>query len=234
MSDGSLLVQGLMDSGPRREAVRRALKSVSGPLAIEIYLPRELRSGTQLLKPPDELGEQEPTGSRAAAVTTLADLSSQQIPLHDVLYRHFAKPGAGQEETERQINAFSNDVVTLARQTFLHAWALKRLDREFSARRIAGLPADAVREIERIREDHRRWIATISHRQAQTLGSVVDSSPTSALDIAADSGTDTDTLLRLAQEQNDLVRSLFTISSRKIEPSTSMLRLLAVLKKMGA
>ena len=234
MSDGSLLVQGLMDSAPRREAVRGALKSVSGPLTIEIYLPRELKSGTQLLRPPDELSGQESADTRPAAVTTLADLSNQKIPLHDVLYRHFQAAGSQQEETERQVNAFSNEVVTLARQTFLHAWALKRLDREFSPARIAKLKPQVVLEIEKMREDHRRWIATISHRQAQTLGSVIDSGPNTALDTTAALSFDSDTLLRLAQEQNDLIRSLFTTSSRQVEPSASVSRLLSVLKRMGA
>jgi len=234
MSDGSLLVQGLMDSAPRREAVRRALKSVSGPLTIEIYLPRELKSGTQLLRPPDELSGQESADTRPAAVTTLADLSNQKIPLHDVLYRHFQAAGSQPEETERQVNAFSNEVVTLARQTFLHAWALKRLDREFSPARIAKLKPQVVLEIEKMREDHRRWIATISHRQAQTLGSVIDSGTNTALDTTAALSFDSDTLLRLAQEQNDLIRSLFTTSSRQVEPSASVSRLLSVLKRMGA
>jgi hypothetical protein len=234
MSDGSLLIQGLMDSTVRRDAVRRALKSVSGPLTIEIYLARELKSGSQLLKPPDEPVGQEANEPRTAVVTTLADLSNQRIPMHDVLYRHFSNQTSTQEETERQVNAFSNEVVTLARQTFLHAWALKRLDREFSGKRTASLPAVAAQAIERMREDHRRWIATISHRQAQTLGSVVESGATSSLDASADSNADTDTLLRLAQEQNDLVRTLFTTSSRPIQPSASVTRLLALLKQMGA
>jgi hypothetical protein len=234
MSDGSLLVQGLMDSGARRDAVRRALKSVPGPLTIEIYLPRELKSGTQLLKPPDEPIGPDATEPRAAIGTTLADLSNQQIPLHDMLYRHFSNESSTQEETERQVNAFSNEVVTLARQTFLHAWALKRLDREFSGKRTSSLPPAAAQAVQRMREDHRRWIATISHRQAQTLGSVVESSATTSLGASADSNADTDTLLRLAQEQNDLVRTLFTISSRPTQPSASVSRLLALLRQMGA
>jgi len=234
MSDGSLLVQGLMDSGARRDAVRRALKSVPGPLTIEIYLPRELKSGTQLLKPPDEPIGPDATEPRAAIGTTLADLSNQQIPLHDMLYRHFSNESSTKEETERQVNAFSNEVVTLARQTFLHAWALKRLDREFSGKRTSSLPPTAAQAVQRMREDHRRWIATISHRQAQTLGSVVESSATTSLGASVDSNADTDTLLRLAQEQNDLVRTLFTISSRPTQPSASVTRLLALLRQMGA
>lgn len=234
MSDGSLLVQGLVDSPQRREAVRHALRSISAPLALEIYLPRELKSGTQLLNPPDRLPGQNAGEERAIPVTTLADLSSQRIPLHDVLYRHFSSQGTSNDETERQVNAFSNEVVTLTRQTFLHAWALKRLDREFSQARVAGLSPESVREINQMREDHRRWIVTNSHRQAQTLGAIVDSSAIDSLNAADASRLDTDTLLRLAREQSDLVRALFTTSSSAAQPSASVNRLLAVLKQLGA
>jgi hypothetical protein len=232
MSDGSLLLQGLVDSARRRDVLRRAVKSVSGPLAFEIYLPRELKRSTQLLPPPDSLSQREQEKSQTAVVTTLADLSDQRVPLHDVLYRHFSAQGLSGGEAEQQVNAFSNEVVTLARQTFLHAWALKRLEREFSKTRTIKLSPEAVSLVDTLRADHRRWIETLSHKQAQALGTIVDSDPTKSL--SASPLPDADTLLQLAQEQNDLVRALFTTSSRQSQTSVDVSRLLAVLKKMGA
>src|SRR5262249_30172575 len=106
-------------------------------LRIEIYLPRELRNGSELYNPPEHnLGGE--TVDLPSSEMTLADLSSGRVPLYSQMHDHFAKPGAAAEETERQINAFSNEVVTLARQTFLHAWALKRLDVEFGPGRTEG------------------------------------------------------------------------------------------------
>jgi hypothetical protein len=49
----------------------------------------------------------------------------------------------------------------------------------------------------------------------------------------ANSLQDSDSLLRLAQEQNDLVRSLFTTSAKPLETGEGLSRLLIVLHRMG-
>jgi len=232
MSDGSVLVQGLVDNPARRNAVRDALKLVGGSFRVEVYVPRELRNGSELYKPPD------PSVQDSAAVTrpqsaTLADLSDTGVPLHDVLYQHFMKPGLSPEDINKQVALFSNEIVTLARQTFLHAWALKRLDQEFAPTRIAGLPANVLQKIEQMREDHRRWISTITKRQAEMLAPVTGPEVMSGVEQVA-GAQDTDTLLHLAQEQNELVRLLFTISPQAPVSADSLARLIAVLKHMGA
>jgi hypothetical protein len=232
MSDGSLLVQGLVDKPDRRDAVLKAVESVDPKAPAQIFLPREIKSGKQLFNLPYQTPEI-PSTLRSDPGATLAELSSQRIPLYEQLFQHFSRPGASAEDTDRQINAFSNEAVTLARQTFLHAWALKKLDLEFSAERSANLSQPAVQELERMRQDHRRWIATISHRQSEMLAQVGGSSPAQ---LAAASGgpLDADSLLRLAREQNDLVRSLFTVSNSSPESGPNVSRLLAVLRRMGA
>jgi hypothetical protein len=48
------------------------------------------------------------------------------------------------------------------------------------------------------------------------------------------SQADTDTLLRLAQQQNDLVRSLFTPSQQHLSTSIGLQHLVEVLRRMGA
>jgi hypothetical protein len=230
MSDGSLLVQGLVDSASRREKIREALKTVSGPFRTEIYVPRELKDGSELYKPPDQVALERPAGTGASAM--LADLSGTSVPLHEMLYQHFYKPGASPQDTDKQVALFSDQVVTLARQAFLHAWALKRLDREFSDKRTAGLSAAALDKVEQMREDHRRWITTIAGREAEMLAPVAEPEVTSSVS-QMKSGQDSDALLRLAQEQNDLVRSLFTISSQAPNVSSELSRLVSVLKQMG-
>src|SRR5581483_9257499 len=234
MSDGSLLVQGLVDKPERRNAIRQALRRADVNLRVEIYLPRELTSGSELYNPPDPLAETESAGVSSAGDTTLADLSSGRIPLYDQLYRHFAKRNIPEEETAKQINAFSNEVVTLARQTFLHAWALRRLEREFSLERTPGLAPPALARVERMREDHRRWISTISHQQAQMLSELPGVSGIATSDANSSGTQDSEALLRLAHEQNDLVRSLFTTSTPRPVAAGSLVRLLSVLRRMGA
>ncbi len=231
MSDGSVLVQGLVDNPARRDAVRRGLKSVAGPLRAEIYLPREIKSGSELYKPPDDFA-QETSPIRGSATDTLADLSGTSVPLHDMLYQHFFKPGASAEDTNKQAALFSDEIVTLARQAFLHAWALKRLDREFSEQRSSGLSSAGMQIVEQMREDHRRWIATITKREAEMLV------PLAAPDVTADVQQlnlqdDSTVLLQLAREQNDLVHFLFTISPQKSAAGPSLSRLIVVLKQMG-
>jgi anti-sigma factor RsiW len=231
MSDGSLLVQGLVDNAARRDTIRLALKSVSGSLRVEVYVPRELKSGSELYKPPDQSLEGLPAPSTSPSAT-LADLSGGSMPLHEMLYRHFLKADASPQDTDKQVALFSDEIVTLARQTFLHAWALERLDREFSPGRTAGLPAPVMQKIEQMRQDHRRWISTITHRQAEMLTPIAVPDLTSNAAQVTD-GQDSDTLLRLAQEQNDLVRALFTTSQQTPQSATSLTRLIVVLKHLG-
>ena len=232
LSDGSLLVQGLVDNAARRDAIRQSLREVGGSFRVEIYIPREVKSGAELYRPPDR-GEDIAPSAHNSAPDTLADLSGTSVPLHDLLYQHFFRPGASTEDTDKQVALFSDEVVTLARQTFLHAWALKRLEREFSAERSANLSPAVLRSVAQMREDHRHWISTIADRQAEMLEPLAGAEATArAAEIAA--LPDTDTLLRLAQEQNDLVRSLFTISPQTPATASSLSRLITILKRMGA
>lgn len=234
MSDGSLLVQGLVDRTERRDQIRGALQAVDPAVRAQIFLPRELKSGSQLFRSPFK-AVVPPSSQGSASGATFADLSSQRMPMYQELYRHFAKPGVSPEEAEKQINAFSDEAVTLARQTFLHAWALKKLDDEFSGRRTVGLPAAGFAEIERMRQDHRQWIATLSHRQASMLSQVMPVPPNGlALDTTSGASHDSDSLVRLAQEQNELVRALFTVSANPAETESTLARLLVVLRRMGA
>jgi hypothetical protein len=234
MSDGSLLVQGLVDTPARREAIKQSLKSIGGSMRFEVYVPRELKNGSELFNPPDRFAgdSAESEGSAAGVTTTLADLSNASMPLHDRIYKHVSRPGVATADTEKEVAIFSNEVVTHARQAFLHAWALKKLDREFSAERTSGLPAATMRQVERIRQDHQKWIANLAQRQAEMLSGIADTPLAAAISDPA-TRRDSDTLLRLAREQNDLVRSLFTTSQQGTEASASLTRLMAVLRHMG-
>jgi anti-sigma factor RsiW len=230
MSDGSLLVQGLVDKPERRDAIVQAIRSADPSLHSEIFLPRELKSGSQLFPLPYHAPE---IPASARSNTTLAELSSERIPLYQQLFQHFSRPGVSPEDTDQQINAFSNEAVTLARESFLHAWALKKLDLQFPSQRMVGLSAEAVQQIEQMRQDHRRWIATLSRRQTEML-SQVTTLPKSGLGAEDSAAADSDTLVRLSREQNDLVRSLFTVSGGNSEAEANLTRLLSVLRRMGS
>jgi hypothetical protein len=231
MSDGSLFVQGLVDKPERRDAVIQALRAVDPSLKAQVFLPRELKNGAQLFDLPYQAPEL-PSAPHAGPAT-LADLSSERIPLYQELYQHFSRPGASADDTNQQINAFSNEAVTIARESFLHAWALKKLDLQFPAERAADLSPTAVRELEQMRQDHRRWIATLSRRQAEMLSVILKAQPKEAA--SADARiTDTESLVRLTREQNELVRSLFTVSTTEAEPDANLARLVSLLRRTGS
>jgi predicted anti-sigma-YlaC factor YlaD len=232
MSDGTLLVQGLVDTAARRQAIRQSLKDWGGPLRVEIFLPRELRNGSALFNAPDHSGDGVPPAALAGP-DVVASAATARMPMYNRLYQHFLKPGMSSGDTQQQIAVFSNQVVTLARQTFLHAWALKKLDAEFSPERVVGLPGWAVATVEQMRQDHRHSIASLAKRQAEMLSSIA--SPIMAAGVSdAATGLDSEALLRLAQQQNELVRSLFTTSEQPQAPDASLGQLMALLRSMGS
>lgn len=231
MSDGSLLVQGLVDSAARRQAIRQSLKEWGGPTHVEIYLPRELKNGSELFSSPDRDQQKlSPVAMATGAVSS--DVAVETMPMYNRLYQHFLKPGISTDETQQQVAIFSNQVVTLARQTFLHAWALKKLDGEFSPQRMAGLPGWAIERVEQMRQDHRRSIAGLAKRQSEMLSSIAG--PKTAPDVSSSVGQlDSDALLRVTQQQNDLVRALFTTSQQASAPDASLAQLLSLLRRIG-
>jgi hypothetical protein len=232
MSDGSLLVQGLVDQADRRNAVRAALHAADPDAPSQIFLPQELKNGSQLFNLPYQTPDLSRTHTSEVAAAS-SESSGQRIPLYAQLFQHFSRPGTSPENAEQQINAFSNEAVTLSRQTFLHAWALKKLDLEFSPERSLNLAPASVKELERMRQDHRHQMAAISRRQSEMLALVgVASSPQFASDSSMP--LDSDTLLRLAREQNELVRSLFTVANNVPETNSSVSRLLALLHRLAA
>jgi len=230
MSDGSLVVQGLVDRADRRDVIRKALQTVDQSERAQIFLPQELRSSAQLFNLPystPEISQPRLAGRQSAAVS-----GSQQVPLYEQLFQHFSKPGASKEETEQQINAFSEEAVNLSRESFLHAWALMKLDLEFSAQRSSELSAASVQELERMRQDHRRKIASIARRQSEMLAQagVVPQGQFATVSIK---NQDAETLLHLTREQNELVLALFTVSEATPETGTAVSRLANLLHRIG-
>jgi anti-sigma factor RsiW len=237
MSDGSLLVQGLVDNGTRRETIAKALRQADNNVRVEIYLPREIKSGSDLYAPPELFAQKPAASAESDNVATLADLSNGQAPLAERLNQHFSQPGVSPEDANKQVAVYSSEVVTIARQTFLHAWALKRLDGEFSSVRAANLSAEQLRGVEQMRQDHRRWIATLAKRESDMLSIITPAKSAQDGPVAVGASSvdaDTDTLLSLARTQNELVRALFADSRQAPAADANLSRLLAVVHRMGS
>jgi len=229
MSDGTVLVQGLVDRTERRETIRAALHSLTFPVSVQIYTPKDI-GGSALLPPPDRIAAVSVPGGLSAKIT-VTDASRQEIPLFDQVSHHVAKPGISEEELHQRVASFSNEAVTLSRQALLHAWALRRLDNEFAERRIAQLPASAQQQAAHLREEHRQAIASLTRRQAELLSSLtghpLDATPPTeaTLDSAA--------LLRLAQQQHLLMRRLFALSEPVEDTNASLNELFATLRQIS-
>ena len=230
MSDGTLLVQGLVDRPERRDAIRTALRRLSVPVTVQVSTPKEWVGGAALFPSPDQLAAAKlPKGT--GATVTVADGSGRDLPLYDEISRYVTKPGITDEELHQRVASFSNEAVTLSRQALLHAWALRRLDTEFSERRIAQLPPAARQTAERLRNEHRQTISKLTRRQAELLASLtghpMDPTP------AGEHLKDAEVLLRLAEQQNLLMRRLFTMSDPAGDTEASLNQLFETLHQIS-
>jgi hypothetical protein len=123
---------------------------------------------------------------------------------------------------------------------------LKKLETEFSPERTADLSPNALKQIEKLRDEHRRAISAFARTQMETLvpianlalgpAPVRDGLARPALPAANPAtglgpfpGRDISTI---AEEQNDLTRALFTTSELPMEVATSLSRLLELLHQM--
>jgi hypothetical protein len=230
MSDGTILVQGLVDRVERRDAIRSALRSLTFPVIVQVSTPKEWVGGAALYPPPDQLAAANlPQGTGAAVM--IADASGREIPLYDEISRRVAKPGITDQELHQRVASFSNEAVSLSRQALLQTWALRRLDAEFSDRRIAQLPTASRQIAERLRNEHRDAISKLTRRQAELLASLTGH----ALDapVAGDRLQDSEALLRLAEQQNQLMRRLFTMSDTADDTQASLNLLLEALHQIS-
>ncbi len=229
MSDGTLLVQGLVDRTERRDAIRGALRSLPFPVSVQLYTPKDLGAAT-LYPPPDRIVAVSIPGSPSARIT-VADASNQEIPLYNEISRHVAKPGISEEELHQRVASFSNEAVTLSRQTLLHAWALRRLENEFAEHRVAQLPAPAQQQAARLREEHRHAIASLTRRQAELLSSLIGRPM--EVPSSVEAPPDSAELLRLAQRQHLLMRRLFAMSEPVEDTQASLNELFSALRQIS-
>jgi hypothetical protein len=231
MSDGSIQVQGLVDSKERRDAIKQALTRWAVPVRADIYTPEELKSGALLFAPPYA-----PDGARGAAnkpaLIQVADLSLAQMAYHDELYNYYVNAGKNPEEAEKEVTAFSNELSSLARWTLLNAWSIKKLEQEFSPARTTALSSHELQTIARMRDDHIQQIRNAAQKQADMLAPLLSNS--GGLSSGGPLGWhDSETLLHLAEEQDHLILSLFATSQQSAEKDAALSRLADVLRRLS-
>jgi len=239
MSDGTLLVQGLVDTDSRRQAIERALQQVPSPLHIEVHTPADLQGGADLFAPPWRAvtDVEAPSAMAPAPAVRMLDTGGLRVPLQKRLEDHFGRTlrSAGGEPTpsavSRAVSAFSNDIVSRSRTALFHAWALYRLDQQFSPARSGELSAAAVEQVTAVRRAHRDDIVRIARELSGLIGPL--GAPRAAPLRPFGPGPDTATLLRLVSDADALVRELFTLSSADVDPAPSLSRLTVLLHQIA-
>jgi hypothetical protein len=242
MSDGSLLVQGVIDSRERKASIEQALRRVGGRLRVQIYTPSELTPGAELYDSPyGALSEPLPPAPPNASAIRVIDFFGVKVPLYDQLYEHFARlrgvTGNTRNEAVRQdLMTFVTGVLAQSDAALFHAWALRRLDVEFPPRRIGHLSPQAVERITAIRDDHRRALTSASREVSRQLAVAIPELSERA-DRADDATTPADNdgaaLVRLTSEQRDIVRGLLTPSMKAPDVEADIARLVVVLRRLG-
>jgi hypothetical protein len=238
MSDGSLLVQGLVDTDSRRQAIERALKQVPSSLQIEIHTPADLQNGSELFAPPWRAvtDVEVPATPASGATLRTIDTGGLRVPMQKRLEEYVGRTlraegtDASPSAVSRGVSSFSNDVVSRSRTALFHAWALYRLDQQFSPARTSALSLAALEQVTAVRQSHRSKLTRIAHELVGALG------PLAALRDAAlhqpGSEPDPPTLLRLVSDADGLVRELFTLSSADADPAPSLSRLAVLLHQV--
>jgi anti-sigma factor RsiW len=228
MSDGSLLVQGILDSTARKQQVQVALRAVASPLRAEIESAPNRRSATMELFEPPWRASVAPTLPMPMAgrhpVVRIADLSGAGIPMYERLRASFD----GRIDADQAIATFITDLLQRSDGALFHVWALRKLDWQFSERRVQALPPPSLEQIDMLRRAHREALAKTVRDMTAMLTSITERGTQEAEELAGrveGKQRDTEGMLRLALEQNELVRALFATSATKIDSTNALARL---------
>jgi hypothetical protein len=232
MSDGTALIQGLVQNNRRRTMLMNALTQADSSIHPEIYTPEQLNSNVHLLPPPYDDSNFALSADKADSAVQSTDLSSRQIAFHDELENSFQSGGETPEQAERSIATFSTELSALAEKLLLNSWALEHLDTEFRASRTSQLPQSDLDILNSLRQDHRQQIRDIVQRQLTLLSRIPP--PAAASRVGVIKPSSPRELLDLAQEQEKLVRALFTASQQNVAKSDGFVRLVGILRLLKA
>lgn len=224
MSDGSIVVQGLVESIERRKTLTNALMT-DGSIRAQIFTPDQLRAGIHLFASPYADSSVSAASSDSLGDEQSADLSGRQMAFHDELVASFQSEGKTSDEAQRAVAAYSSELSALSQKVLLHAWAMERLDTEFSISRTAGLAKPELDTLRVLRQDHRQHIRELVRAELALLARI----PVGEGLPRVQTTPSAEETLSLAKEQEKLVRALFTASRQNARKSEALTRLLQTL-----
>jgi hypothetical protein len=229
-SDGSISVQGLVETSARRRELKAALSSLQGRIQENVYIPEELDHLQGLPASPFEQDPRE-DGQIQTRVPS-GEVLTEPSGFPPGLLARLSASGAKTEDAEREAENLSGQLSRLSRELLLNAWALQKLDEEFSAVRTAGLSAADLTTVGTLRKQHR---ARISDLASQELGLLapLQGGPARASNEANSPGTlPASTALHLAQDQEQLVREVFVTSGNTEQWANRLAQLQRVLRNL--
>lgn len=232
MSDGTTLVQGLVDNANRRQMLINALVHADVSIHSEIYTPDQLESGIHLFQPPYGGPPPSTFKGKANSAEQAADFSGRQMAFHDELLASIQNEGKGQEEADKSVAFFSIELSALAEKLLLNSWALQRLDEQFPSSRTTQLVRTDLEVLNSLRQEHRQHIRQLAERETSMLSRIpLANSLAQAIGSEKEPATASPRqILALAQEQEKLVRALFTASQESARKSEDLSRLLQILR----
>jgi RNA polymerase sigma factor (sigma-70 family) len=131
--EGSLKVDGVVDSPQRKSEILRSLAPVTDHPAVRV----------QIVTVQEALKKRQASASSNPIAVEGTSSSASSIPADADLRRYFSGRGLSGAQLENGISGFANQALNHSLRIMNHAWALKRLAARFSAEDLRTLDAEA-------------------------------------------------------------------------------------------
>jgi hypothetical protein len=202
---GRLHVEALVETEGRKEEILRALGPVTGNPAVDV----EVSTVAEAVK-----RGQKQAKSQAVTVREV-EVANNRIPADAELRAYFSARLVGSEAIDEEIARYSNRQMNRSRQALLRASALKKLVGRFSPEEMRALAPEAqTKWLAMIREhaqSFQREISALRQELRPIFGGGGDAAGETVNE--ANLGRAAERLLQLSYENDEAVRSAFTISA---------------------
>ena len=208
-SEGTLRVEGVVDTERRKSEILRALSPVANNPAVRV----EVNTA-------DEAARQRPSTSTSpsSVIVERVEAATSSIPAAAELRRHFSARGLSNEQVELEVSRFANRMLNLSRQAQQHAWAIKRLAERFSPEELRALDVDAKAKWNGLIREHARALQQEVITLRRELSVVFPALPSGDAQGTV-IGSDEDLmraagrLVEFAAANNRAIQSAFTLST---------------------
>ena len=205
-ASGSLRVEGVVESGERREEFLRALSPVSNNPAVTIQIQTVAEASKEL--------------GRGRTSVREADATANAIAVDEDLRSYYAKRGLAGEALDEAVRSYSSRVVNHGYRALFHAVELKRLVSRFAGVDMRAVAPDARSKWLEMMAEHANGYARETAALRRELQPVFfsETSPDVNEDFLIGSDVDlaraAERLNRLAVAANDAIGQAFTISKQ--------------------